>query len=414
VRDLIYLSIPTNVAGGFFSIYVSVFLLDLGVSAEIVGLALAADGATMVLSAIPLGIVSDRKGRKVMLILGSLLFSPILVILASTTETAWLVIAGVLGGVSEAAFLSTWNALIADGTPAASRNAAFSMSFIVSTTTGGLGFALPFIFPGLEGWTGLSIAALHRDTLVLFAVLSALTPIGLAVLLRGYREYLRPRTAPAGARPLGDRLRQLRGRLKELRLLLTFSGINGLIGLGAGFIVPLIGTWFRLRFGIPDAYSGPLLAVANLTMGFAAFTSPRLARHLGPVRAAALVQALSTVLMLSLAFVPNPFLAGGLYVVRAALMNMASPIMDAYLMDLVRPQERGFASALASIIWRMPNSASTVVGGWLLYQGQYQLPFLIAGGLYAVGVSLFFAVFHAIEPREHAAAESAEQGVRGS
>ena len=400
VKGLIYLSIPMNIAGGFFGIYVGVFLLDLGVNAEIVGLALAANGATMVLSAIPLGIVSDRKGRKVMLIFGALLFSPILLILAFTTETLWLIVAGILGGISEAAFLSTWNAMIADRTPSEARNAAFSLSFIVGTTTSGVGFALPLAFPTLAAWTGLSIATLHRDSLLIFAAVAAATPIGLSYLLRGYVERLRPRAARPVGRPLRDRLRALRSRLYELRLLLLFSSVNGLVGLGAGFIIPLIGTWFRLRFGIPDSYSGPLLAVANLTMGLAGVTSARLAKRYGSVRAVVMVQGLSTVLMFSLAIVPDPVLAGVLYIARAALMNMASPILDAYLMGLVKAEERGFASALNSIIWRMPNSASTVVGGSLLYHGEYQLPFLIAGTLYAIGVSLFFGVFRAVKAKE--------------
>lgn len=400
VRGLIFLSIPTNVAGGFFGIYVSSFLLYLGVSPAIVGLALAADGATMVLAAIPLGIRSDRRGRKTMLILGSCLFSPILLILALSTETMWLLVAGILGGLSEAAFLTTWNAMIADRTPVPARNTAFALSFIVGTTTSGIGYALPFVFPTLGGWTGLSIVALHRSTLLLFAGISLLTPLGLSMLLRNYREVPRARVARGPEPTPRERLRRFRQRASQLRLLFAFTSVNGLIGLGAGFIIPLIPTWFYLRFGVEDNLSGPLLALANLTMGLAGVTSARLARRFGSVRAVVLVQGLSTILMFSLAFVPDPLSAGMVYVVRTALMNMGSPIMDSYLMGLVRPDERGFASALNSIVWRMPWSVSTAGGGWLLGQGQYQLPFLIAGSLYTIGVSFFFLVFRSVRTRE--------------
>lgn len=400
VRRLIFLSIPTNVSGGFFGIYVSSFLKDLGVEPTIVGLALAANGATMVLAAIPLGIRSDRRGRKTMLILGSCLFSPILLILALSTETPWLIVAGILGGLSEAAFLTTWNAMIADRTPAPARNAAFALSFIIGTTTSGIGYALPVVFPALGAGTGLSLAALHRDALLLFAGLSLLTPLGLSLLLRGYREEPRVQVAAGTQATLRVRLQKFRQRASQLRLLFAFTGVNGLIGLGAGFIIPLIALWFNLRFGIKDNVSGPLLALASLTMGLAGVTSARLARRFGPVRAVALVQGLSTVLMFSLAFVPDPVTAGIVYVVRTALMNMASPIMDSYLMGLVQPEERGFASALNSIVWRMPWSASTAGGGWLLNQGQYQLPFLIAGTLYSVGVAFFYFVFRSVRPRE--------------
>ncbi len=401
VVRLIFIIAPVSAASGFFTIYVSVFLLDLGVTAEIVGLVLAVNGLSMVLFAIPLGILSDRRGRRKMLVAGGFLFLPMLVILALTTDTLWLVFVGVLAGGAEAAFLSTWNAMIADSTPPAARNAAFSLSFIVFTLGNGAGFALPFAFPYLSAWTGQSISLLHHEALWFFAAFAAISPIGV-LLLRGYQEHLHP-VPPKGSRAsLRERIREVPGRVSHHRLLIMFSSVNGLIGLGAGFIIPLIGTWYALRFGIQDSYSGPLLAAANIVMGLAALTSTRLAARLGAVRAVVLVQGLSTVFMVSLAFVGDPITAAVLYVTRAALMNMASPIMDAYLMGLVAPQERGFASALNSIIWRMPNSASTAGGGYLLSQRQFQWPFLIAGGLYALGVSAFFGIFHAVRlPEEH-------------
>lgn len=399
VEKLILLITPVSAASGFFTIYVSVFLLDLGVTAEIVGLVLAVNGLSMVLFAIPLGILSDRKGRRILLAVGGFLFSPMLVILAVTTDTLWLVVVGIMAGAAEAAFLSTWNAMIADATPPAARNAAFSLSFIVFTVGNGAGLVLPFAFPYVSAWTGQSVALLHHESLLLFAVLGAISPIGV-LLLRGYQEHLHPAPPRATRLPFRERMRRLRGRASHHRLLIMFSSVNGLIGLGAGFIIPLIGTWYRLRFGIPDSYSGPLLAGANLTMGFAAIASPALAARLGAVRAVVLVQGLSTVFMFALAFVGDPVLAGLLYVIRAALMNMASPVMDAYLMGLVASEERGFASALNSIVWRMPNSVSTAGGGYLLERGQYQSPFLIAGTLYALGVSLFFVMFRSVTPRE--------------
>jgi predicted MFS family arabinose efflux permease len=190
-----------------------------------------------------------------------------------------------------------------------------------------------------------------------------------------------------------------RGKPRNLGLLLKFSGINGLIGLGAGFIIPLIPTWLFLKFAMTDAFSGPLLAVSSLVMGVAAFGSPVLAKRWGPIVAIVTTQAASIFFMLSLAFVPDPFLAGALYTVRAALMNMGIPILDSYLMSIITPEERGFASALNSIIWRLPNSVSTVVGGVLLAAGEFQLPFFLATGLYSVAIVLFYAVFRNVTPQ---------------
>jgi len=385
VRWLVYLSAPTNAAGGFFFVVIAAYLPELGLGSDLVGLILGMSGVAMVLSAIPLGLVSDRRGRRGMLIAGALGFPPVLLILALTADPTWLVLAGIAGGIAEAAFLATWNALIADGTPLEARNSAFSLSFVVGTTTSGLGFALPLAFPAVQAWTGADSLAVHRGALLAFTAIALITPVGLAFLLRDHVETFRPRKGGTSPRRLG--------------LLYRFSAINGVIGLGAGFIIPLIPTWLYLKFGVLDIHSGPLLALSSLTMGLAAFGSAALAARYGSVRAIVMTQGLSTAFMVSLAFVPNAVLAGGLYVVRAALMNMASPIMDAYLMGIIAPDQRGFASALNSIVRRLPNSVSTVAGGVLLASGEYELPFLLAAGLYLFAISLFYVAFRNVRPR---------------
>jgi len=420
VRRLILFGAPTNVAGGFFFVVVSAYLPEINVGSEVIGLILGVSGLTMVLSAIPLGIVSDRRGRKTMLILGSSAFAPVLLVFAFTSDPTALVLMGLLSGVAQAAFLSTWNALIADGTPLEGRNAAFAMSFVLGTTMGGIGFAFPLVFPAIHTWTGLDSARIHQIFLVAFGLLAFATPIAFAVLLRHHVEIPRARTVERRPRTRGvprgiGRVRRIRVRARELRvqlgllasrhrLLLKFSLINGFVGLGAGFIIPLIPTWLYLKFGIQDTYSGPLLAVSNIAMGLAGFVSAGLAKRYGSVRAAVMVQSLSTGFMVSVAFVPDPLLAGGLYVVRAALMNMASPVLDSYLMSIIAPEERGFASAVNSIIWRLPNSISTVLGGIILAAGHYELPFLIAATFYVIGISLFYTAFRHVRPGELPAA----------
>jgi len=194
------------------------------------------------------------------------------------------------------------------------------------------------------------------------------------------------------------RPREARPRTMDWRPLLKFSGINGLIGLGAGFFIPLVATWMLLKFAVQDTWSGPLLALANVTIGIAAIGSTPLAKRYGPVRAIVMAQGLSTAFMLSLAFTTNAVLAGGLYLVRASLMNMSAPIGDSFLMGIIAPEQRGLASAVNSIIWRLPNSVTTVLGGILMAAGYYDLPIFLATAFYVASISLFFTVFRDVRP----------------
>ena len=116
------------------------------------------------------------------------------------------------------------------------------------------------------------------------------------------------------------------------------------------------------------------------------------------VNAVVMVTSSATFFMFTLAFVPSAGLAAGVYLVRAALMNMSSPILDSFLMGIVAKEERGVASAINSIFWRLPNSISTIIGGAILAAGVYDLPFYLATGFYAVGIALLYVFFKNVRP----------------
>ncbi len=384
VRWIVYANAFGAVGFGYLMVFITAYLPETGMDPGAVGLILGAEGVAMVLTAIPLGLYSDRRGRKGLLLVSSIILPPAILVFAVTRDLLWLVLASVVAGVAEGGFLSTWNAIIADQTTKDERNAAFSLSFVLNNVASGIGLALPLLLPPLEGWTGLGSSTLHIGALVVTDLLGFLSPVAFFLLLRGYRETVR--------------VREARPKDMEWKPLLKFSGINGLIGLGAGFFVPLVATWLFLKFQVDDTWSGPVLALANLTIGVAAVASAPLARRYGPVRAIVLAQGLSTVFMLSLAFLGNAAAAVGFYVVRAALMNMSSPISDSFLMGIIAPEQRGLASAVNSIVWRLPNSITTVIGGLIMAAGFLDLPILLAVVFYLVSNALFYGVFRNVRP----------------
>jgi len=383
LKWLIVALVFNNVAIGYLLVYLTGFFPELNISAGIVGLLLGLEGA-MVLLSIPLGIFSDRKGRKKLLLIGSALVPPPIIMIALTLNLALLVVAAIILGIAESAALSTLNAIIADQTSLENRDAAFSLSFIVGNGAVAFGFLLPTFIPTIQSLSGLDSITIHRDLLVLVGLVSAITPVWLLQILKGYRETLNP-------------TKLIRG--KNFPILLKFSGINSLIGLGAGFIIPLIPTWLFLKFGTPDTFSGPLLSLSNLTIALAAIGSPLLSSRFGLLKAIVATQGFSTVFMLSLAFVPDVRLAGGLYIIRAALMNMAGPLGDSYLMGIMSQDERGLASAINTVVWRIPNSITTVIGGLILATGRFDIPFYLATIFYAISITLFYTQFKNIRPQ---------------
>jgi MFS family permease len=393
VRLLIFTQILNTFAFGYFLIYLTAYLVEVNVvDAYGVGLILGLETVVLILAGIPVGILSDRMGRKWFLILGNSLLPPSILIFALTHDFTWYLIGAVLAGVAEACSLGSWNAMIADQTTLSNRDAAFSLSFVVSNVFLSAGLALPLAIPTLQSLLGLSSDLAHSGALLVLGILNISAPFFIWLLLRNYKE----------ARKSEER-REAPG---ELKMLLKFSGMNGLIGLGAGLIIPLLGTWFLYKFSVQDTYSGPLLAVSSMTIALAAVASPRLSKKYGLFNAILMTAGSSTLFMFSLAFIPNVFLAGGVYLIRASLMNMASPLIDSYLMGIVHPERRGLGSAIAAIVWRLPNSVTTIIGGYVLYSGLvsgnhflYDVPWLGASALYVAGIGLLYFNFRNVKPK---------------
>jgi len=393
VKLLISSQSLNNFTIGFFFIYLTAYLLETGaLNAWQAGVVLGLETVVVIVAGIPMGILSDRTGRKKFLIFGNAVIPLALFIIGLTQDFDWLLVAAVLLGVAEASALGSWNAIIADQTDLGNRDSAFSLSFVVSNVFFSGGFALPLILPGLQMVFGIGATAIHSDIMLLLATLSISVPFFVWLLLKDYTEP--PRTEQKGENP------------GELKMLLKFSGLNGIIGLGAGLIIPLLASWLLYKFAIPDTYSGPFLALSNVTIAFAAVASPRLSKRYGLFNSILMTAGSSTLFMLSLAFIPNVFLAGGMYLIRASLMNMASPLIDSYLMGIVHPGRRGLGSAIAAIVWRLPNSVTTLIGGYLLYAGLtsgdhflYDLPWILASGLYAVGIALLYINFRHVKPK---------------
>src|SRR5256712_59526 len=275
VRWIVFSNAFGAVGFGSLAVFIPAYFPEVGVSSQVVGLLLGAVGVSMVVSAAPLGIYSDRRGRKGLLLIGSAILPPSILVFALTTDVKWMVLAALVAGVGEGAFLSSWNAIIADQTTVEQRNAAFALSFVLNNVFSGVGFALPLSFPFIQAQTGLGSQTIHVAALVITD--------------------------------------------------------------GLGFVMPV-------------------------------------------------------------AFVTNAFAAAGLYLVRAALMNMSAPIGDSFLMGIVAPEQRGLASAVNSIIWRLPNSVTTILGGILMAGGYLDIPIFLATAFYLASISSFYIVFRNVPP----------------
>jgi len=379
-RLLVLLSFVPSLALGFLFTDLSYFLTTVkGLPLDFTGTVITVMGVSMVAASVPFGILADRYGRRRFVVLGNLLASVTLASFALTSNEAILIIAAVVEGSTEAAFASASTALLAEKAGEASMTPAFSLAAFVQSITYGLGgFAIPLVLV-FEGF-GLDVSQAH---VVLYLVLS-----GLSVAITPFLFRIDESKTSAKAKGLREFVPK-----KSRGVLAKYITTAVLIAFGAGLFVPLMTQWFTLRFGVPDTYSGPIIGASGFLVGAFTLAAPNLARRFGLVRSIVLTQGLSLIFMLAVPLSPSFPIAGGAYIVRTFMMNVASPLGTSLIMGLVDHDERGAAAGINAALTKLPNSLSTVVGSSLMKAGYLELPFYVASALYAMSISMFWVFF---------------------
>jgi MFS family permease len=382
-KYLILASFLPAVAFGTFYVDLSYFLTTIqGLSDVFMGSVIMVMGVSMVVTSIPLGILADRYGRKKFLILGNVLASLTIAVFALTTDASILMLGAVIEGVSESAFTASSGALMSEKAGDLKRTSAFSLLAFVNNIGFSLGtFIIPFVYL-LENF-GLD----DREAHIMFFVILALISFSATFILLRVKE-------KRNFKHIENRSWLPR---RSLNILLKYTLTGAILAFGAGLFVPLMARWFYLKYGITDAYSGPILGVSNLLMGFTNLTVPSLARKLGVVNSIVITQTSSTIFMFSIPLSPNYVVASVLYIIRTFLMNMANPLQQSLIMGLVAEEERGAASGISSSLWRLPNSISATFGAILMGEGYLNEPFYFATILYIVSISLFWVLFRKIK-----------------
>ena len=188
VKAVIWLTSFAGLGLGYMFTYLAAYLPEMGFTPGDVGLIIGAMSVATISSSIPFGLYSDRVGRKRILIFSMATFPAILAALAMAMDLTSLLIIAVAAGISEGAFLTAWNALIADQTTLENRSAAFATSFIVNNTSMGMGSALPFLFPFLEEAFQASSLTVHSWAFLIIAASCIISPIGIRAALKDYHE----------------------------------------------------------------------------------------------------------------------------------------------------------------------------------------------------------------------------------
>jgi predicted MFS family arabinose efflux permease len=108
----------------------------------------------------------------------------------------------------------------------------------------------------------------------------------------------------------------------------------------------------------------------------------------------------ASLLLLVIPFAPTFSVAAALFLVRELLVEMDVPTRSSYVMAVVRPEERAFASGVTQLVRMCGWAAGPFLAGLLMQGGSLAAP-LIAGSVIKITYDLLlYAAFRHLRPPE--------------
>jgi len=372
---LVAYSFPVSISVGLRMVILMPYLSLLGFSESQMGLIATAGTLAMAVLAVPMGILSDVRGRKAFLASSRLLvaFSDFMFLTLRSFEA--LLIANFVGGLGASMSSAVRSAFLADKTSGPRRRWAFPTSFALFSLGSVAGSLLAGLPDLIEAHYGLGLAEATR---LLFALCMASSLTSFLLVLPMREERPRP----------GRRIGLLTVRSWDVIGFFCLS--QALLGLGASLAVPWFSYYFFVRFKVRLSELGLLFAVAQSFMALGNVSASKMASRLGSVRTVVACQLASIGALLAIPLSPSFTLASAFYVLRAVLMNMATPVLQAYYIGLLRQDERASGSALQNSTFR---SLGTYCSGLLMEAISLDMPFFITSLLYLFSSLVLYGAF---------------------
>jgi MFS family permease len=372
--------------GVIFYLYLN--LEEVGFAPDFIGNMFSAGAIATGLVALPAGLLCERIGTKRTMLISlaanffniiqTVVLQPSILLFASLISG----LIATLGWVASAPFMM-------EDTKPHERTFLFSINFAIWTITGVVGSLLGGIMPdmfnnalGLATGASAGSAVGYRITLVLASAASAAAVIPVLLIRKNHNVHRQEVGALLSFR-----------NIKNWSTIIKFIIPVAIVGLGAGFIIPLFNVFFKLRYSATSEMVGMIFALGNVTVGAASLAGPMLSERLGKLRAIVATQFLSMPFIMLVTISPNLALSASAYLARGTLMQMGIPLETAFQMEMVTENERATTSGIMTMADNIPRAVSSSISGGMMSGSDFYTPFLITTLAYFASSSLFYILF---------------------
>jgi MFS family permease len=331
-------------------------------------------------------VAADRLGRRRTLVLMTLLTAGGYLAAATSARLAWLL---------PAAFVGMLNGMGRDRGPAGTLEQA-----ILPETTGAARRTWTLAWYNLVldaghalGGLAAAVPVTHRTIFVVCAVSTLAGVLPYAALSKRVEV-----VATASSITSPDEDRRTRRSVSKLALLF------GIDSLGGGFLSSaLIAYWFFQRYGFTERDLAILFFAARSLNAVSHVAAAWLARRIGLLNTMVLTHLPSSLLLMAAPATSSGALAAGLFLGRESLVEMDVPTRQSYVMAIVPPHRRTYASGVTNLTRTIGWAVGPPIAGVVMQYVVLAAPLFIGGGMKIVYDIVLYRSFRHVRPPEETA-----------
>lgn len=393
IKLAIWANIFSQIGMGMFMVMYNIYIQELGLSHEVNGQVIALTALATAIILVPAGIMSDKLGRKRVMIFGVLLTGLILFFRSIVEAQTLLLLTGFATGIFTAFLQVSSIPWLAENSNPKQRVHLFSLHSAIMTAANVIGSLLGGTLTDFFTLFTTELSSI-RITLIIGSIFYILAFFPILKMVEKQKQK-RDKTEKIPFKEF------FRSNKTGFKIIILFAISQLLIGFGSGLVIPYLNLYFADRFAASNSVIGLIISLGQAATAVAMFIGPLVVKKVGEVRAVVYLQLASLPFLLLTAYTENLLLASLGFLFRQALMNAGNPIQASLMMSKVDDSVKGLANSINQMVfqlgWALMGPVSTsIVMMYGSYWG-YAHVFSITAGLYLVGSLYFFIVFRRLK-----------------
>ena len=379
-------------ANGLVGVLLGIYIAKLGLPTTTLGVILSAGMAGAFVGAWVSTFHGDRIGRRRLLFVLGVLLALASAVIALASSGVLIGAAAFLGAVTgmgkdRGAMLALESAMLPATTDDRGRTRLFAWYAIsqdVAQAAGGLAAAGVVL---LRDGAGFADVTAYRTMMVVPAVLVAISlPLYIAMSTQVESPHGTTRVVLAP---------------QSRRVLTRISALFMIDSIGGGFLgSALFSYFFHAQFGASEATIALLFMAGKMISASSHLVAVWLAARIGLVNTMVFTHIPSSLILIAIALTDSLPMAITLYLLREGLAEMDVPTRQSYVMAMVAPQERTFASGITSLARMAAWAIAPLVAGYAMQHASLSTPLLVAAALKILYDLLLWAAFRKLPPPE--------------